>query len=252
VSPGNAWLEAACRNLLPRSAAKTLHEAIPEWDFLNRVQDYGDLRVTCELCEQEDLRWHYEISNHLTHYILQIGSRCIIRFNVAIFDENGRRVDRMDAEKQLAKARDKYIGDSCIKALTVLVAVRRAEVFRHALEYYMEHNALTPKFAYIALSTLRDHRIPHRPDYFKITLRKLRRKDDLAAMDSAHVHVIWPALSRLQRDLAIEYGHTAPVIVQTPVRHMTDKAGGHSYEALIANKWTDALLVEHGLMAISS
>jgi len=37
----------------------------------------------------------------------------------------------------------------------------------------------------------------------------------------------------------------APV---APVRQMTAAAGGHAYEAMIAQGWTDALLVQHGMM----
>jgi hypothetical protein len=33
-----------------------------------------------------------------------------------------------------------------------------------------------------------------------------------------------------------------------PARQMTAKAGGATYEQLIANNWTDQLLVQHGLM----
>ena len=35
-----------------------------------------------------------------------------------------------------------------------------------------------------------------------------------------------------------------------PVRRMTAKAGGHSYETLISGGWTDATLVQHGLMEV--
>jgi hypothetical protein len=33
-----------------------------------------------------------------------------------------------------------------------------------------------------------------------------------------------------------------------PVRRMTDKAQGNTYEGLIAQGWTEALLIQHGLM----
>lgn len=40
----------------------------------------------------------------------------------------------------------------------------------------------------------------------------------------------------------------APAPVAAPVRMMTPKAGGASYEAMIGAGWTDALLIEHGMM----
>jgi hypothetical protein len=39
-----------------------------------------------------------------------------------------------------------------------------------------------------------------------------------------------------------------PAPPAAPVRLMTPKAGGVTYEAYIANGWTDALLIEHGMM----
>lgn len=40
----------------------------------------------------------------------------------------------------------------------------------------------------------------------------------------------------------------APVVMAAPVRQMTAKAQGNTYEQLIANGWTDAVLIQHGLM----
>lgn len=37
-------------------------------------------------------------------------------------------------------------------------------------------------------------------------------------------------------------------ILKPPMRQMTEKAQGNSYETLIANGWTDELLVQHGMM----
>lgn len=39
-----------------------------------------------------------------------------------------------------------------------------------------------------------------------------------------------------------------PAAPPAPVRNMTAKAGGASYEQLVAAGWTDALLVQHGMM----
>lgn len=44
-------------------------------------------------------------------------------------------------------------------------------------------------------------------------------------------------------------GTAVPALPQAPVRNLTAKAQGASYEQLIAAGWTDATLVQHGLMA---
>lgn len=45
------------------------------------------------------------------------------------------------------------------------------------------------------------------------------------------------------------YGILTPSVPSVPVRVMLSPAGNHTYEQLIANGWTDALLVQHGMMA---
>ena len=41
---------------------------------------------------------------------------------------------------------------------------------------------------------------------------------------------------------------TVPVVPVVPVHQMLPAAGGNTYETMLANGWTDALLVQHGMM----
>jgi len=41
---------------------------------------------------------------------------------------------------------------------------------------------------------------------------------------------------------------TVPVVPQAPVHQMLPAAGGATYEAMVAAGWTDALLIQHGMM----
>lgn len=61
---------------------------------------------------------------------------------------------------------------------------------------------------------------------------------DAALRDAGHVQMAQPPA-----------GTVPPPLPAAPVRQLTAKAGGASYEQLIAAGWTDATLVQHGLMA---
>ena len=78
-----AWTAKAARNLLPHSVAPVLADALREWAYTGQSNDYGQPEETCELCDQEDLRYHFEIGNAQTGHHLWVGSKCIQRFGMA-------------------------------------------------------------------------------------------------------------------------------------------------------------------------
>lgn len=99
-----AWSASAVRNLLPLSGADDLAEALREWAYTGRSNDYGQREETCQLCDQEDLRYHFEIGNPATGHRLWVGSRCIQRFEIAGFD----RV-KVDLARLIREAEDRKI-----------------------------------------------------------------------------------------------------------------------------------------------
>lgn len=44
---------------------------------------------------------------------------------------------------------------------------------------------------------------------------------------------------------------TPPAVPAAPQRRMLPPANGATYEQMVANGWTDALLIQHGMMAAS-
>lgn len=48
-------------NILPLSIAGTLSEAFEEWYFTENAKDYEYPCKNCELCDQENSRYHFEI-----------------------------------------------------------------------------------------------------------------------------------------------------------------------------------------------
>lgn len=93
-------------SILPLSVADTLPKAFEEWHFTGHTEDHEEPCETCHLCEQEGLRYHFEISNRLTSHSMMVGSHCMLQFNVAVF-EGGRRLTPEEAKKRLDELTNK-------------------------------------------------------------------------------------------------------------------------------------------------
>lgn len=184
-------------------------EAFEEWSFTERTEDHEQPIETCQLCEQEDLRYHFEIRNSLTKKTLWVGSQCILKFGLSVF-ESGLRLSEGDAKKKLDRLMQKMRLESCIRALEKLATAEKSEILSNALEYYKKNKYLSPKFAFVVLWRLQSNKVDHSPSFFKVNLKRGKYQRDLQDMKLSHVHVIWPALSSSQRDMAIRMGHSAP------------------------------------------
>lgn len=196
-------------NILPLSVSGTLPEAFKEWYFTDNIEDHEIANEDCELCDQEQLRYHFEIKNRHTNHHLWVGSSCILKFQVQVFD-NGTLLDAKGAKKKLNELKQKMRLDSCINALKRLASSESNDILSNALEFYLKNKYLTPKFAFVVFWRLSSNEIDHSPSFFKVSLKKDKYKRDLREMSQDRVHRIWPALSSSQKKLAIQYGHTAP------------------------------------------
>lgn len=196
-------------NILPLSVAGTLPDAFKEWYFTENVEDHELANEECELCNQEQLRYHFEIRNRNTNHHLWVGSSCILKFQVQVFD-NGKLLDAKGSKRKLDELKNKMRLDSCINALKKLASKEPNDILKNALEFYQKNKYLTPKFAFVVFWRLSKHHIDHSPSFFKVSLKKDKYKRDLRQMPSSHVHMIWPALSSSQKEIATRYGHTPP------------------------------------------
>lgn len=197
------------RNILPLSVAESLPEAFEEWTFTDEIEDHEEPIETCQLCEQEQLRYHFKIRNSFTKRVLWVGSQCILRFGLSVF-EDGLKLSEKQAKKKLERLTQQMRLESCIKALKKLAEAEENDILNSALAYYDENKYLTPKQAFVVLWRLRKNNIDHSPSFFKISLKREKYRDDLRDMETSRVHIVWPALSSTQRRLAEDLGHTAP------------------------------------------
>ncbi len=196
-------------NILPLSIADSLPEAFKEWFFTEYTKDHEQPIEQCQLCNQEDLRYHFEIKNKITDHSLMVGSHCILKFQVSVFD-NGFELTGSGARKKLENLRKKMMLESCIKALTEVAQVENNQILRSALDFYNRNKYLTPKYAFVVFWRLKANNIDHSPSFFKINLNKHKYQDDLESMETSRVHTIWPALTSSQRQKAVEMGHLPP------------------------------------------
>ncbi len=204
-----SYPQRVAENVLPLSVSGELSEALKEWYFTERTEDHEVATESCELCDQEQLRYHFEIENKNTRKRLWVGSSCILRFNVAVYD-NGLLLDKKSAEKKLNKHIAKMRLDACINSLKVLANKEQNPILDSALSYYQKNKCLTPKFAFVVFWRLDSQQIDYHPSFFKISLKRDSHKRDLAHMPKDRVHLIWKALSPSQRKIAIKLGHTEP------------------------------------------
>lgn len=54
-------------NILPLSVGNMFPEAFEEWSFTEEIHDHETAEETCELCDQEQFRYHFKIKNELIH-----------------------------------------------------------------------------------------------------------------------------------------------------------------------------------------
>jgi len=209
MSSMDSFPKRVAENILPLSVARTLPAAFREWHFTGQAVDHEIPEETCRLCDKEGLRYHFEIRNDQTGHRLDVGSECILKFQVAVFDE-GRELEPDEARKALAERMRQMRLESCLRALERLAAAEANDILSNALTYYRLHKSLTPKFANVVFWRLQANAIDHDPTFFKVRLDKSSYVTDLGAMPRRNIHRIWKALTSAQRKKAIELGHSAP------------------------------------------
>ena len=197
-------------NILPLSLAKTLPEAFTEWFFTEKTIDYGSPIAKCNLCDNEKLRYHFEINNENNGNKLFIGSKCIIKFQLRVF-ENGNVLSTKGVIKKLNRLINDMRKVSCIKALVEIASFENNNILKSALAYYQKHQYLTPKFAFVVFWRLKKTSIDFTESFFKITLKTESNKRDLKEMPHERVLMFWNALSPAQKKIAQQLGHKPPI-----------------------------------------
>lgn len=189
-------------NLLPLSQADSIEEAIKEWEFNGNTKDHYTTTATCEMCDQQNLRFHFEIVNKLNKNTLQVGSSCIKRYDVSVIGNKGYQIAKKDVAKHLNQFIKKMKYDFCVDSLYKLAKKTNHDILKGALKYLKEHGKLTPKFANVVLWQLKENNIDHKPSYFSVSLRTEKHRDDLKNLKDYQFKLVEPALSSSQKKIA--------------------------------------------------
>lgn len=188
-------------NILPLSVGKTLPEAFEEWTFTDDVYDCGEPIEICQLCDHTDLRYHFQIRNSINSNELWVGSECIKKFGISVF-ENGQKLSPDLVRKKLDRLIDSMHLESCINTLTELANQEDNKILKDAIKYYRRNKYLTPNFAFVVAWKLSEYKISYQPSFFKVLVNNKKYKNDLDSMNSFKRRHIWVLLSPQQRKAA--------------------------------------------------
>ena len=197
------WSETSVNNLLPLSRSSVFVEALREWFYTGRNEDYEKPIEACQLCEHEDLRYHFHIKNQHTGGELWVGSRCILRFEIPAIDREGRFLDAMESKKKVLSDQRKLVRSAERKAVRrLLVELRQADQeFRISsfIDYYDTRGAFTPKQLSLIIWRLRENDVHGKGFGLKMTIRRDHEKDQLLAMKEWQIQQLWPYMSKHQQ-----------------------------------------------------
>jgi hypothetical protein len=148
--------------------------------------DHEDAIETCQLCGQEGVRYHFQIRNRLNENTLWIGSVCIARYRLAVW--NGERLDADAAGKRIADDLREFIENKRLagvqKAVEQLLIVMAAAGMRDTLAsiWRKYDGAFSCAQMDLIAWQLADHHIPHKPSDFTVKFRKEKSRDDFDSL----------------------------------------------------------------------
>ncbi|GEK15940.1 hypothetical protein [Aliivibrio fischeri] len=198
----NPWLEKSIENILPLSISNDFKVAFSEWLFSGEVIDYGHVCVECELCEHDELRYHYKINNKLTDKLLWVGSSCILRFEeIAVFNENNEAVTSPDERRKVLERalKDKQI-DISLEPLRKLWSVNfeRRNYIHYQAEEIKSRNSISPDALNVLFMDFKKFEIDFKPEHYSVNLRDSLNQYQLLNMNEESQKLIWKTMSSQQ------------------------------------------------------
>ncbi|MFZ1570653.1 MAG: hypothetical protein WAT29_17685 [Thiolinea sp.] len=115
------WKEKRAReNLVIHSESKDFDLAKKEWEDATNGLPCTPSCV-CDICTTAGLHHRFEIKNTKTNSRLWVGSDCIEKFGVAVFDANGKQItNKKEIERQFTKRKQEIDRKACVELLREL------------------------------------------------------------------------------------------------------------------------------------
>lgn len=199
-----SWMERVKINVFPVSNEKyNIRKALDEWVYEGNMFDVEVPDETCELCDQLNIRYQFEIVNNKNSNSLLIGSEYINRFNISVIGDSGSTLSVLDARKKVSKDRSRLITEakekSILNTLVTLAAKDHEFNIESFIEYFKERKAFTPNQLALLIWRLEKARIDFKRSHFKITIKRNREKEQLLKLEEWKLKRIWDCLSNSQR-----------------------------------------------------
>ena len=171
--------------VIPYFKSKGLEFPFLTWSYTGELIDYEEPYETCELCGKHGLRYHFVIHDFEGNK-LWVGSECINRFGVPVYDEDnnqffgkdGKKIlNRQINRKQLTKIRNKSL--CCLRELYKAVHEKEDKLFIkdigicHKGRHIKKHNiVLKPDEMLKMLNLLKIFNIEYTSSWFKVSCNK--------------------------------------------------------------------------------
>jgi hypothetical protein len=198
------WLENSEKNLLPLSTEKeNFAIAIKEWFYTDELIEYEEPEEICELCEKDGLKYHFKIKNELGN-TLWVGSKCIEKFGITIYDENGIEITENKEAYLVNQAKKKHVKDTLSKLNNIYTLGKiQGHSFKELDSYCITNYNVEGKFNAKMINYLfqrfENEKIRFRCNCFKIDLRADESKKLLLNLKMVQYNRIKGALSVSQR-----------------------------------------------------
>lgn len=174
-----------CDRLFNKSVEKhDIRKALDEWQYTDECWEL-DYDEECELCGQSNLRNKFRIKNTLNNETLDIGSVCIIKFEIKV-QNNGAvitdpKVVGQQLNKDIATVRAKNIEKhvrAAFKSLKAQIHQSKHHIV-DSLEQAVFDKGLSPNQLDMLYSWFDKHDVMYNTCHFKVRLGKTKFKEQL-------------------------------------------------------------------------
>lgn len=185
------------------------HEDFSQWYVTENVIDHLTCTAECELCGKTYIRYHFEVQKIQSNQTKWVGSSCILKYGIVVYDGEGKVLDSIGAGKKLNDLQEKCRFESCIKSLEALAEAEDNNYLSLALEYFKKNKYLSPKLAAIVAWRMKENEIDYSPSFFRVSFKRHQYQMDFSRMPTWKAHTIWDMLSPSQRKYAQQF-HQPP------------------------------------------
>ena len=193
------WRNKSIQNLLQFSVENNDHTvAAKEWRFSGNVIDHCVANQICQLCEGENLRYHFEISNKTKEVSLLVGSSCIKKFDISVYDHEGNELFGAQKDSFLKKKIQEKKQELLLEQLRLLWN-KSSQDEREEIEFYVndykQKKGFSPEGINFIFSQMDKHHVEYTNVLYKISLRSQFELLSLVNMSATEQEKILPCLS---------------------------------------------------------